>query len=610
MISRKKAKSVKKKAWIMGKLKCSFSLRSFLSGVLVSLVFLGILGICLIFIYHLFFWGNIYPGVRIGGFSLGGKPWGEAINLFSSYVESQKFNDLRLNFDKRVWFIDLKVVGLRYDIQKSVERGYFYGRELGFLEELKRKYLALKDGAEIEAVYKLSEDELKSEVASIGAQLAIPAMEPQIEVFEATPAGEKSRVVVRQGENGRELEEKKVLEMVKKRLAYFDKAQIRLPMVDVKPKLTEEEIERARERAEKLLEKKLLILGEEQKWELKEKDLISFLNFKQGFEEEKIASYAAGLAESIDRKPQSAAFVFDGVKVTEFRPGKDGLTLNQEETRKSLTEKLGELEKGQTKEEKITLMVKKTAPEIGTEEVNNMGIKELLGKGESYFRGSIAGRIHNIDLASSRINGLLVKPGEVFSMNQALGEVSKNTGYQEAYVIKEGRTILGDGGGVCQVSTTLFRAVLRAGLPILERRAHAYRVSYYEQSFPPGQDATVWDPSPDFKFRNDTAATILIQRVFNSGGRYLAFEIYGTSDGRKVEITNSKIWDQTPPPPDLYVDDPTLPTGTVKQIDWKAWGAKVSFGWKVIRGGEVLQDRVFYSAYRPWQAVYLRGPGG
>ncbi len=86
--------------------------------------------------------------------------------------------------------------------------------------------------------------------------------------------------------------------------------------------------------------------------------------------------------------------------------------------------------------------------------------------------------------------------------------------------------------------------------------------------------------------------------------------MYGTSDERRVTITNSKIWDQTPPPPDLYVDDPTLPAGVVKQIDWKAWGAKASFGWKVTRNGEVLQDRVFYSAYRPWQAVFLRGTGG
>ncbi len=587
-----------------------FSLKSFLVGGVVGFCFLLLLSLFLMGTYHLIFWGKVYPGVEVGGVLLGGKSREEAERIFSSWEKSQKLDQLKLILDKRVWIIDLEKSEIDYDTKKSVERGCSHGRKSGVVRGLREKYFALREGVRIGAVYKLDEGELKDQIASIGAQLMIPAIEPEVEVLEATPAGKLSRVVVREGENGQELDEGKVFEIIKQKLAYFDKSQLLLPVVEVRPKLTESEIEKVRERAEKLLDKQLLILTEEQKWTLKERDLIKFLGLKGGFDEERIASYAAQLAESVDKKPQNAAFSFDGVRVTEFRPGKDGLTLDQEGTKTSLTKKLHELEKEDGKTDKIILEVKKTPPEISTEEVNSLGIKELLGKGESYFRGSIAGRIHNIDLASSRINGILVKPGEVFSLNQALGEVSKKTGYKEAYVIKEGKTILGDGGGVCQVSTTLFRAVLRAGLPILERRAHAYRVSYYEQGFPVGQDATVWEPAPDFKFKNDTPASILVQRVFNRGNRYLSFEMYGTSDERRVTITNSKIWDQTPPPPDLYVDDPTLPAGVVKQIDWKAWGAKASFGWKVTRNGEVLQDRVFYSAYRPWQAVFLRGTGG
>jgi vancomycin resistance protein YoaR len=246
---------------------------------------------------------------------------------------------------------------------------------------------------------------------------------------------------------------------------------------------------------------------------------------------------------------------------------------------------------------------------IKTEEVNDLGIKELLGRGISYFRGSIASRIHNIQIASSRLNGILIPPGETFSFNQTLGEVSQATGYKEAYIIKEGRTILGDGGGVCQVSTTFFRATLDAGLPIIERAPHAYRVYYYEQNSQVGVDATVWEPSPDLKIKNDTPAHILVQAYVNPSQYRLTFEFYGTSDGRKATISKSRIWDQTPPPPDLYQDDPTLPTGTTKQIDWSAWGAKVAFDWKVERGGEILQERTFYSSYRPWQAVFLRGTG-
>jgi len=111
------------------------------------------------------------------------------------------------------------------------------------------------------------------------------------------------------------------------------------------------------------------------------------------------------------------------------------------------------------------------------------------------------------------------------------------------------------------------------------------------------------------KFKNDTPAYILIQAKVDVKNKILTFELYGTTDGRIVTISKSRIWDQVPPPPDLYQDDPSLPAGQIKQIDWKAWGAKVSFDYKVERGGETLQNRTFYSNYRPWQAIYLRGIG-
>jgi len=122
-------------------------------------------------------------------------------------------------------------------------------------------------------------------------------------------------------------------------------------------------------------------------------------------------------------------------------------------------------------------------------------------------------------------------------------------------------------------------------------------------------DATVFSPSTDFKFKNDTPGHLLIQTSIDVPNRVLAFDIYGTNDGRQVTISQSRIWDQSPPPPDLYQDDPNLATGVVKQIDWKAWGAKVAFDYQVKRGGETLQNQTFYSNYKPWQAIFLRGTG-
>ncbi len=251
-------------------------------------------------------------------------------------------------------------------------------------------------------------------------------------------------------------------------------------------------------------------------------------------------------------------------------------------------------------------MVKSQA-EISTGDANSLGIKEIVGQGTSLFYGSINERIHNLQLASLKLNGILIAPGEVFSFNKALGDVSSATGFKQAYIIKDGRTVLGDGGGVCQVSTTLFRAALNAGLPITERHAHAYRVHYYEDDLGPGFDATVFDPSADLKIENNTSAHLLIQTNTDLKKKQLTFNLYGTKDNRKVELSKARVWDKQPPPPDLYQDDPTLPIGVIKQIDWKAWGAKAAFDYKVTRDGETLFEKTFSSNYKPWQSIYLRG---
>jgi len=118
---------------------------------------------------------------------------------------------------------------------------------------------------------------------------------------------------------------------------------------------------------------------------------------------------------------------------------------------------------------------------------------------------------------------------------------------------------------------------------------------------------TVFSPSVDFKFKNDTGTHILIQTVLNEATRSLTFEFWGKKDGRIVELSDATVYDHRPAPEPLYQDDPSLPKGTTKQVDWAAPGAKSVFSYKVTRNGEILQDEKFYSNYRPWQAVYLVG---
>jgi vancomycin resistance protein YoaR len=325
------------------------------------------------------------------------------------------------------------------------------------------------------------------------------------------------------------------------------------------------------------------------------------------YQTEMLTNVLDNIASAIDEPPQDALFNFDNGRVKEFRPSYSGKKLNKVETLSRFNQILKNYDL-HTASSSISIAVDTLQPQIETDKINSFGIKEKISTGYSVFHGSIAGRVHNVALAASRFNGVLIAPGETLSFNKTLGDVSAATGYQSAYIIKNGRTVLGDGGGVCQVSTTLFRAALNAGLPIIERHAHAYRVHYYEDGgFKPGIDATVFDPTADFQIKNDTGHHILIQTKTDLDDLSLTFDLYGTSDGRVAEVSNFRLWDVSSPPPDLYQDDPTLKKNIVKQVDWAAWGAKAAFSYKVTRSGETLEDTEFISVYRPWQAVYLRG---
>jgi vancomycin resistance protein YoaR len=325
----------------------------------------------------------------------------------------------------------------------------------------------------------------------------------------------------------------------------------------------------------------------------------------------KLETFVGDIAKSLDRPTVDATLKFEAGKVVEFTPAKDGRKLDSLLTKGLILDKISINDISVEKEITIKLPVTVTVAKIANEEINSLGIKELLGRGISYFAGSIPNRIHNLSLGSQRISGTLVKPGETFSFNKAVGEVSGATGYKQAYVISKGRTVLDDGGGICQVSTTTFRAALNAGLPIVSRTAHAYRVGYYEQKgFKAGLDATVWAPSVDLQFKNDTEKHLLVQVIVDRTNSKLEIDIYGTGDSRRVEITDPIISNQKPPPDDKYEDDPTLPKGTIKQIDFAAWGATSIFARKVYKGDELIINETFKSVYRPWQAVYLIGTGG
>ncbi|KKS04465.1 MAG: VanW family protein, partial [Candidatus Woesebacteria bacterium GW2011_GWE1_41_24] len=451
-------------------------------------------------------------------------------------------------------------------------------------------------------VTSFDESMLKKIVSIIAGQISIDSVDPSISKVNGS-------ILVNKGSAGKEVNQDKLISAIINNLAQNRKEEITVPVEDVDNTLNDTEAKDYASRAEKFFGKNISLKFEYDSVVLQDSDIFKILNPKGGYDGEAIEDTLKTVAKTFERDPQNPKFVFENGKVTEFEPALDGIKIDTGQFETQLIRKLEDLEVSEEKSIELNVPTNKTPPEITTDKVNNLGINELIGRGTSTYYHSIPGRVHNISLATSRINGTLVKPGDSFSFNTALGDVSAFTGYQQAYIISGGKTILGDGGGVCQVSSTLFRALLNSGLPITERQAHAYRVSYYEQGSSPGLDATVYSPSPDLKFVNDTPGYILIEATADTKNYSLVFEIYGTSDGRVASITKPVVTGVVAPPEDLYQDDPSLPSGTIKQIDYKAWGAKVTFNYVVTRDGQEIINKTFLSNYKPWQAVYLRGTG-
>jgi vancomycin resistance protein YoaR len=187
------------------------------------------------------------------------------------------------------------------------------------------------------------------------------------------------------------------------------------------------------------------------------------------------------------------------------------------------------------------LPVRTNDPALTEDAPDRLGFRELVAEGTTDFTGSTTTRIHNINRALEQYEGLLIAPGEEFSFVEHLGEVDSEHGYLPELVIKYDRTEPDYGGGICQVSSTLFRAAINAGLKITARKNHAYPVHYYK---PYGMDATVYIPAPDLRFVNNTPGHLLIQSEIVD--KELTFRLYGTHDGRSVEVDGPHILESNP----------------------------------------------------------------
>lgn len=314
-----------------------------------------------------------------------------------------------------------------------------------------------------------------------------------------------------------------------------------------------------------------------------------------------LKAFLTDVARQIDRAPRDARFFFEEKtgKLLPLVASQDGATLDVAASLQAIKAQWA------TDNRAVSLVAKSVRPAIALADADKFNIHELVVSGTTSFKGSSAERMQNIGVATSRFQGIVVAPGQEFSFNEYLGDVVDALGYEPAYIIVGDRTDVGIGGGVCQVSTTAFRAAFFGGYKITQRWAHGYVVHYYEP--PIGLDATVFAPSVDFRFVNDTPNYLLIQPVLDTREATLTFKFFGTANHRTVEMDGPNVTKVTPHGPDIYDKDPTLPVGVTKQIDFAVDGKTVVVKRTVKEGDKVLYKDTFNSNYRPWQARFLVG---
>lgn len=536
----------------------------------------------------------------------------EAFSLVQSTLAPLPVTTITLSSDNGVLASSSAELGQTYDVETAINTAFAQYQDRSPIGKLRHLTERLQLRQDIAVQIKLDPEKAEAFIAEFALQTDEPGQEPTARLATSNNA---QSLTISSGKNGRVVDREITLRLLQENVEAAI-ASTSAHIATSHTVLTDEEMIIAKDRALKFVGFSQALEYDTTRVYITDKDLISLLKLPTGINSDTLAELVQTWTVRVESKPQNAVFSYnkDNLQVSEFIPPREGLTLDLEVTKKHVSDIITMIDATTDNSTIIKnpppapLAVITAKPNVTLANTNEIGINERIAVGESWYRGSIPSRIHNVSLAASKIANYIVKPGEEFSFNNALGDVSAATGYQSAYVIMNGQTVLGDGGGVCQVSTTLFRALLNGGLDITRRLPHSYRVGYYEQNGVPGIDATVFSGNVDLRFKNDTPGHVLIHTRADSKNQYMIVELYGTSDGRTGEIVDFKQFAATPAPPAQYIPDPSLAPGQLKQIDWAVGGLKTSFKHVIKdKNGNVIKEEVYTSNYRPWAAKYLQG---
>ena len=562
---------------------------------------------------------KITPGVSVSGIDIGGLTPQEASLLISENLTYPTEGKILLRDGDQTWLLSPAQLGMYIDPETTVSQAFEIGREGNLIARLSKQWDTWQYGQTISPSFVFDERVAYMQIQQIAKTIEKPVVEAELSL-------NGTEVTVKRGQIGRVVKINETIEKISVILPNLQDGVVDLVIEEIPPYILDVEEQAAL--AKKILSQPLVLTAENAEgspWQFDTNTLAENLRIERIINEEEsyyqvsinsdfLRTFLTDISADLQLNPKDARYMFndDTAELEVIESAVIGRELNIDESIKLIQDTIVTENKHE-----IPLVFDIKKPFL-TNEIKgaDVGVTELIHEEVSYFYGSNADRVQNIQVAASKFHGVMVPPGATFSMAEALGDISLENGYAEALIIAGGQTIQGVGGGVCQVSTTLFRAAFFAGFPIVERYPHAYRVSYYEKVVGnridqnlAGLDATVFVPIVDFKFTNDTDYWLLMETYVNPSYSSIVWKFYSTSDGREVDWSTTGVTNVVEAPEPKYIENPELDKGEIKQVDWAADGADVTVTRTVTRNGEVINSDTFFTRYRPWQAVYEYGPG-
>jgi len=565
--------------------------------------------------------GQVMPGVTVSGISVRGLTREQTEKRINDEFTFGANGELSMAYGDMSWAVNPLDLGIRLDAHASARQAFSIGRSGPLGEFLAYQLGGRRATHDLPAVIIFNQPKAYEYLASVSREYDRPVKEANL-VFTGT------QVVAEPGQTGRQLDIPASLDRITESLSKAQAGTIQLVLREQQPEIMDASPFMGA--AQKLLADSFVIRLPQDKpdngrsFSITPENLIPMLTFTRQqldgqtglvpqFQESLLEAYLGNLADRVRVEAENPRFIFndDTRQLDLLSEAVVGRELDIPSSHKTIQSAL------QDGKSSAVLAINEVQPAVSDNATADMlGIRELVHEESTYFFGSSAPRVNNIEVAAEKFLGLLVPPGAKFSMASAIGDISLDEGYSEALIIYNGRTIEGVGGGVCQVSTTLFRAAFFAGFPISERYPHAYRVSYYEKTSAnrrdsnlAGLDATVFVPLVDLVFTNDTPHWLLMETYVSRSANRITWKFYSTSDDRRVNWSTTGPTNIVKPKKPLYKLNPDLASGEIKQVDWEAEGADVRVSRTVRRNGEILFEDTFFTRYNPWRAIYEYGPG-